>query len=60
MNQKATFIRLREDVREMLDKLANDSRISRSRIVEQAIREYCRNQESTSDKVARMIKDAKL
>jgi predicted transcriptional regulator len=55
MEQKATFIRLREDVRQMLDQLATDSRISRSRIVEQALREYCRKHESTADKVGRMI-----
>jgi predicted transcriptional regulator len=55
MEQKATLIRLRVDVREMLDRLAEDQRRSRVSIIEQALREYCRKHESTEDKVQRMI-----
>ena len=59
MNQKATLLRLRADVREMLDKQAEQQRRSRVSIAEQAIREYCRQHESTEDKLQRMI-NAKL
>lgn len=59
MEQKATLLRLRVDVREMLDKAAENQRRSRVSIAEQAIREYCRQHESTGDKVQRMI-NAKL
>lgn len=59
MEQKATLLRLRVDVREMLDKAAENQRRSRVSIAEQAIREYCRQHESTEDKVQRMI-NAKL
>ena len=59
MEQKATLLRLRLDVREMLDKAAENQRRSRVSIAEQAIREYCRQHESTEDKVQRMI-NAKL
>ena len=59
MEQKATLLRLRVDVREMLDKAAESQRRSRVSIAEQAIREYCRQHESTEDKVQRMI-NAKL
>jgi predicted transcriptional regulator len=59
MEQKATLIRLRVDVREMLDRLAEDQRRSRVSIIEQALREYCRKHESTEDKVTRLI-NAKL
>ena len=60
MEQKATLIRLRLDVREMLDRLAEQQRRSRVSIIEQALREYCRQHESTEDKVSRMINNAKL
>ena len=60
MGQKATLIRLRVDVREMLDRQAEQQRRSRVSIVEQAIREYCRQHESTEDKVNRMLTNAKL
>jgi len=59
MEQKATLLRLRVDVREMLDKQAEQQRRSRVSIAEQAIREYCRQHESTEDKLQRMI-NAKL
>jgi predicted transcriptional regulator len=59
MNQKATLLRLRTDVREMLDKQAEQQRRSRVSIAEQAIREYCRQHESTEDKMQRLI-NAKL
>ena len=52
-------MRLRVDVREMLDKQAAEQRRSRVSIAEQAIREYCRKHESTEDKVTRLI-NAKL
>jgi predicted transcriptional regulator len=55
MEQKATLIRLRLDVREMLDRLAEQQRRSRVSIIEQALREYCRKHESTSDRVQRAI-----
>jgi predicted transcriptional regulator len=60
MEQKATLLRLRTDVREMLDRQAAEQRRSRVSIAEQAIREYCRQHESTEDKVSRMINNAKL
>jgi predicted transcriptional regulator len=44
----------------MLDKLAEDQRRSRVSIVEAAVREYYRNRESTTDKLDRMITNAKL
>jgi predicted transcriptional regulator len=59
MEQKATLLRLRADVREMLDKQAEQQRRSRVSIAEQAIREYCRQHESTEDKMQRLI-NAKL
>jgi predicted transcriptional regulator len=59
MEQKATLLRLRTDVREMLDKQAEQQRRSRVSIAEQAIREYCRQHESTEDKMQRLI-NAKL
>jgi predicted transcriptional regulator len=59
MEQKATLLRLRVDVREMLDKQAEQQRRSRVSIAEQAIREYCRQHESTEDKMQRLI-NAKL
>jgi predicted transcriptional regulator len=59
MEQKATLLRLRTDVREMLDRQAEQQRRSRVSIAEQAIREYCRQHESTEDKMQRLI-DAKL
>jgi predicted transcriptional regulator len=55
MEQKATLLRLRVDVREMLDKQAAEQRRSRVSVAEQAIREYCRKHESTEDKVTRLI-----
>jgi predicted transcriptional regulator len=59
MEQKATLLRLRVDVREMLDRQAEQQRRSRVSIAEQAIREYCRQHESTEDKMQRLI-NAKL
>jgi predicted transcriptional regulator len=59
MKQKATLLRLRVDVREMLDRQAEQQRRSRVSIAEQAIREYCRQHESTEDKMQRLI-NAKL
>jgi predicted transcriptional regulator len=59
MEQKATLLRLRLDVREMLDRQAEQQRRSRVSIAEQAIREYCRQHESTEDKMQRLI-NAKL
>jgi predicted transcriptional regulator len=59
MEQKATLLRLRTDVREMLDRQAEQQRRSRVSIAEQAIREYCRQHESTEDKMQRLI-NAKL
>ena len=59
MEQKATLLRLRAEVREMLDKQAEQQRRSRVSIAEQAIREYCRQHESTEDKMQRLI-NAKL
>jgi len=59
MDQKATLLRLRVDVREMLDRQAEQQRRSRVSIAEQAIREYCRQHESTEDKMQRLI-NAKL
>jgi predicted transcriptional regulator len=59
MEQKATLLRLRADVREMLDRQAEQQRRSRVSIAEQAIREYCRQHESTEDKMQRLI-NAKL
>jgi predicted transcriptional regulator len=59
MEQKATLLRLRVDVREMLDRQAEQQRRSRVSIAEQAIREYCRQHESTEDKMHRLI-NAKL
>jgi predicted transcriptional regulator len=59
MEQKATLLRLRVDVREMLDRQAQQQRRSRVSIAEQAIREYCRQHESTEDKMQRLI-NAKL
>jgi hypothetical protein len=44
----------------MLDKLAADQRRSRVSIVEAAVREYYRSRESTTDKLDRMITNAKL
>jgi predicted transcriptional regulator len=55
MEQKATLLRLRVDVREMLDRQAQQQRRSRVSIAEQAIREYCRQHESTEDKMQRLI-----
>jgi predicted transcriptional regulator len=55
MEQKATLIRLRLDVREMLDRLAEQQRRSRVSIIEQALREYCRQHESTEDRLQRAI-----
>ena len=60
MAHKATLLRLRPEVREMLDKLAADQRRSRVSIVEAAVREYYRSRESTTDKLDRMITNAKL
>ena len=60
MTHKATLLRLRPEVREMLDKLATDQRRSRVSIVEAAVREYYRSRESTEDKLSRMITNAKL
>jgi predicted transcriptional regulator len=59
MDQVATLLRLRRDVREMLDKAAENQRRSRVSIAEQAIREYCRQHETASDKMQRLI-NAKL
>ena len=59
MEQKATFIRLRVDVREMLDRAALDLHRSRASIAEQAIREWCRANESTEAKLERLT-NAKL
>jgi predicted transcriptional regulator len=59
MEQVATLLRLRRDVREMLDKAAEDQRRSRVSIAEQAIREYYRQHETASDKMQRLI-NAKL
>lgn len=53
-------MRLRPEIREMLDKLAADQRRSRVSIVEAAVREYYRSRESTEDKLSRMITNAKL
>jgi predicted transcriptional regulator len=60
MTHKATLLRLRPEVREMLDRLATDQRRSRVSIVEAAVREYYRSRESTEDKLSRMITNAKL
>jgi predicted transcriptional regulator len=60
MAHKATLLRLRPEVREMLDRLATDQRRSRVSIVEAAVREYYRSRESTEDKLSRMIINAKL
>jgi predicted transcriptional regulator len=60
MAHKATLLRLRPEIREMLDKLAADQRRSRVSIVEAAVREYYRSRESTEDKLSRMITNAKL
>jgi predicted transcriptional regulator len=60
MAHKATLLRLRPEIREMLDKLAEDQRRSRVSIVEAAVREYYRSRESTEDKLSRMITNAKL
>jgi predicted transcriptional regulator len=60
MAHKATLLRLRPEVREMLDRLATDQRRSRVSIVEAAVREYYRSRESTEDKLSRMITNAKL
>jgi predicted transcriptional regulator len=43
----------------MLDRQAEQQRRSRVSIAEQAIREYCRQHESTEDKMQRLI-NAKL
>ena len=59
MEQKATLLRLRLDVREMLDKAAENQRRSRVSIAEQAIREYCRQHETTGERVQRLL-DGKL
>ena len=55
MEQKATLLRLRIDVWQMLDKAAKDQRRSRVSIAEQAIREYCRSNETVADKTERML-----
>jgi predicted transcriptional regulator len=60
MAHKATLLRLRPEIREMLDRLATDQRRSRVSIVEAAVREYYRSRESTEDKLSRMITNAKL
>lgn len=53
MDQVATLLRLRKDVREMLDKAAEDQRRSRVSIAEQAIREYCRANETQEQRINR-------
>lgn len=60
MAHKATLLRLRPEVREMLDRLAADQRRSRVSIVEAAVREYYKARESTEDRLQRMLNNAKL